>query len=274
MDAQILAQNLSSESPSICIKDASLCYQGMPLPVFNGMTLEFPAGQWSVLVGKSGCGKTSLLRYLAGLLEPTQANWQGDCFVGDLDLSRHENIQLSQQCIAYMAQQDLLMPWLSVIDNVCLSRKFQSASQLSKSDPLAFKAKAQQLLDEVGLSHVANSLPSQLSGGMRQRVALARTLIQDKPIVLMDEPFSALDALTRHQLQNLAAKLLKNKTVVLITHDPQEAYRLGHRVYMMKGHPAKSIELDLKPADLPRAIDGDLASFQQNMLALLEAHDE
>ena len=96
--------------------------------------------------------------------------------------------------------------------------------------------RAMSLLESVGLAEYAHAMPQQLSGGMRQRVALARTLMQDKPIVLMDEPFSALDAVTRHKLQTLAAHLLQDKTVVLITHDPQEAVRLAHHLYVLQEH--------------------------------------
>ncbi|MCV5261820.1 ATP-binding cassette domain-containing protein, partial [Escherichia coli] len=100
------------------------------------------------------------------------------------------------------------------------------------------KQRALTLLSQVGLADYPDAKPAQLSGGMRQRVALARTLMQDKPLVLMDEPFSALDAVTRHKLQTLAAELLKDKTVVLITHDPQESVRLAHHLYVLQGTPA------------------------------------
>ncbi|MGB2078460.1 MAG: ABC transporter ATP-binding protein [Vibrio sp.] len=234
----------------IVLDAAELTYAGDSEPVFCDLNARFNQGQWSVLVGRSGCGKTSLLRYLAGLLSDEEVTWAANSTINTLD-------------VAYMAQQDLLLPWLSVLENVCLSGRFSP----QKTD---LKERALALLSEVDLLAAKDLLPSQLSGGMRQRVALARTLIQDKPVVLMDEPFSALDAVTRYQLQNLAAKLLKNKTVVLITHDPQEAYRLGHRVYLMQGKPAKAIELAVKDSDIPRPIDADLAQFQQQMLSQLE----
>ncbi len=113
-------------------------------------------------------------------------------------------------------------------------------------------------------------MPQQLSGGMRQRVALARTLMQDKPIVLMDEPFSALDAVTRHKLQTLAAHLLQDKTVVLITHDPQEAVRLAHNLYVLQGSPASAQSLQVPSILPPRTIDGQCASIQQKILEQLE----
>lgn len=160
--------------------------------------MTIPAGQWTVLLGRSGCGKTTILRYLAGLLDE-QVKWQGELTATD-GIALHERI-------AYMAQQDLLLPWLNVLDNVCLSSRFSN----SNSNSAAQKKRASQLLKQVGLADYVFAKPDQLSGGMRQRVALARTLMQDKPVVLMDEPFSALDAVTRHKLQTLSATLLKEK---------------------------------------------------------------
>ena len=122
----------------------------------------------------------------------------------------------------------------------------------------------------MGLGNEANHLPQQLSGGMRQRVALARTLMQDKPIVLMDEPFSALDAVTRHHLQNLAYQLLQDKTVVLITHDPQEAIRLANRLYIMQGRPAFTESLSLPASVTPRNFDAQCAELQQTIMDRLE----
>lgn len=240
--------------PTIRLCNASLRYTDATAPVFEKVNLEFPAGKWSVLVGRSGCGKTSLLRYLAGLLDDSQIHWQGQTFI-DANQVQQPNLAL-----AYMAQQDLLLPWLNVMDNLCLMARFTPV------DKANFEKKALNLLEKVGLKDAAKLYPNQLSGGMRQRIALARTLIQDKPVVLMDEPFSALDAVTRFELQNLAAELLKDKTVVLITHDPQEAYRLGHKVYLMQGSPANLIELEVKDSPMPRVMDGDLARFTQTML--------
>ena len=113
-------------------------------------------------------------------------------------------------------------------------------------------------------------MPDQLSGGMRQRVALARTLMQDKPVVLMDEPFSALDAVTRHKLQSLACELLRDKTVVLITHDPQEAVRLADNLYVLQGTPASAQSLSVPLTSTPRVLDGECAELQQAILDQLE----
>lgn len=241
----------------IQFSQVSLQYNDSQTPTLAGVNMNIPAGQWTVLLGRSGCGKTTILRYLAGLLDE-QVKWQGDLTTTD-GIALHERI-------AYMAQQDLLLPWLNVLDNVCLSSRFSHANSNSARE----KQRAIQLLEQVGLADYAYAKPTQLSGGMRQRVALARTLMQDKPLVLMDEPFSALDAVTRHKLQTLSATLLKGKTVVLITHDPQEAVRLANQLYVLQGTPAQAKHLLVPDTMPPRVLDGECAALQQAILDQLE----
>nr|WP_319534718.1 ABC transporter ATP-binding protein [uncultured Vibrio sp.] len=239
------------------LSNACLQYNDNLIPTLAGVTMTIPAGKWTVLLGRSGCGKTTILRYLAGLLDE-QIEWQGVLTTTD-GLALHDRI-------AYMAQQDLLLPWLNVLDNVCLSVRFSHTS----SDSAELKQRAIQLLEQVGLANYADAKPTQLSGGMRQRVTLARTLMQDKPLVLMDEPFSALDAVTRHKLQTLSAKLLKGKTVMLITHDPQEAVRLANQLYVLQGTPAQAKHLLVPDTMPPRVLDGECATLQQVILDQLE----
>lgn len=240
----------------INLANCRLRYLSSPTTLFENLNIQLPTGQWTCILGRSGCGKTSLLRLLAGLIDD-EVQWQGQ-------LTTNNDQQLSSQ-VAYMAQQDLLFPWLNVLDNVCFSIK------ISKGKPNTDdKRRALELLEHVGLSDYVNAFPDSLSGGMRQRVALARTLMQDKPVVLMDEPFSALDAVTRHKLQNLAAQLLKNKTVLLITHDPQEALRLGHQILLMTSAPAVMQHLPVPSATTPRQFDAELAGLQQNIIERLE----
>ena len=125
-------------------------------------------------------------------------------------------------------------------------------------------------MQKIGLGGVVDKLTAELSGGMRQRVALARTLMEDKPIVLMDEPFSSLDAITRLNLQNVATSWLKNKTVLLVTHDPLEALRLGHVVYVMTGQPAQLGEPIQPPGQSPRSTtDAQVLALQGELLQRL-----
>lgn len=259
------AMSIKSTSPrampaktiGIQITNACLQYKDSQTPTLSGINMQIPAGQWTVLLGRSGCGKTTILRYLAGLLAD-KVEWQGD-------LTTTDNLLLTEH-IAYMAQQDLLLPWLNVLDNVCLSSRFNH----SPSDSPQEQQRALKLLQQVGLVDYCHAKPDQLSGGMRQRVALVRTLMQDKPVVLMDEPFSALDAVTRHKLQTLSAELLKEKTVVLITHDPQEAVRLANQLYVLQGTPAKAQPLTVPESPTPRVLDGECAALQQAILQQLE----
>jgi len=197
---------------SLSVANASLEHGGGRL--FDRLDLALPAGRWSCLLGPSGVGKSSLLRMIAGLMPASPGT----------RIEAGDGAPLPGR-IAYMDQRDLLLPWLSLMDNVGLGRRLRR----EPADP----GRAVALLDMVGLGARAGDRPAGLSGGERQRAALARTLMDDRPIVLMDEPFSAVDAITRLELQNLAARLLTGRTVLLVTHDPLEALRLGHRVIVM-----------------------------------------
>ncbi|MCY4407726.1 MAG: ABC transporter ATP-binding protein [Rhodospirillaceae bacterium] len=219
--------------------------------LFDGLELALERGRWTCLLGPSGVGKSSLLRVIAGL-ERLES--------GNLSV-------LGGASVAYMAQQDLLMPWLSALGNVCLGARLRG----EKPD----HERALALLGRVGLGAEADALPRTLSGGMRQRVALARTLMEDRPIVLMDEPFSALDAITRMRLQELASGLLAGRTVLLVTHDPLEALRLGERIYVMAGRPA-SLQLAAAPDGPPPRKPGDrsLQALHAELLEQLTAADD
>lgn len=203
--------------------------------IFDNLSVQIPAGKFTGLLGASGIGKTSLLRIIAGLIKPHKGTVLGT-----------DGNSLDRK-IAYMGQQDLLFPWLNVLDNVCLGSKLRHETKDID--------KAMQLLDRVGLQEAAHELPHALSGGMRQRTAIARTLYEDRPVVLMDEPFSALDAVTRANIQELAVDLLQTKTVLLITHDPAEAARLCHQILLLKNQPAKLLDPIIVEGIPPRNFD-------------------
>lgn len=209
---------------------ARLSYRGAV--IFDDLDLELPAGRTTCLLGPSGVGKTSLLRLIAGLAENHGGKDGKDS--GSPGAAVDRDGRTVQGRVAYMAQQDLLLPWASVLGNVLLGPRLRGEDRDPEVD-----GKARSLIEQVGLKGRETDLPVRLSGGMRQRVALARTLVEDRPIVLMDEPFSALDAITRFALQELAARLLAERTVLLVTHDPLEALRLGHRIIVMAGSPAR-----------------------------------
>jgi putative hydroxymethylpyrimidine transport system ATP-binding protein len=230
MDA-IVQQKLAN--PGIVVRGLTLRFGA--LTVFETLSFDVSGGQFVVLLGPSGVGKSSILKILAGLAKPTS----GSCAATD-------GAPLAGR-IAYMGQQDLLYPWLRVIDNVMLGPKLRG----EKPD----HDRAMGLLERVGLAARARALPAELSGGMRQRAAIARTLYEQRPIVLMDEPFSALDTFTRSRIQELAAELLAGCTALLITHDPLEACRLGHHLIVLSGHPARLGAPIEVPGVPPRAPD-------------------
>ncbi len=225
---------------------AALEYDGTPL--FETLDLHLEAGRWTCLLGPSGVGKTTLLRLVAGLVPPGT----------DHRIIADDAAPLAGR-VAYMAQQDLLLPWLTVLDNMLLGARLRGEPP-DRDGALA-------LLKRAGLEAQAAARPDALSGGQRQRAALVRTLMEDRPIILMDEPFSALDPMTRLSLQNLAAELLAGRTVLLVTHDPLEALRLGHRVLVLEGRPARlqaPLEVHGTP---PRDIhDPDIMSLQATLL--------
>jgi putative hydroxymethylpyrimidine transport system ATP-binding protein len=241
----------AARCPGISIEGLSLRFGTRT--IFENLSLTIPGGRIMALLGTSGVGKSSLLKIIAGLA-PAQ---QGAIRASD-------GGPLAGR-IAYMGQTDLLYPWLRVIDNVMLG------SRLRRERPDT--ARAMHLLERVGLADRALALPMELSGGMRQRTALARTLYENRPMVLMDEPFSALDAVTRARIQELAAELLQGRTVLLITHDPMEACRLGHQLLVLAGHPAILGAPITVPGDVPRALDdpGLLSTQGQLMRALVAA---
>ena len=208
--------------PNIIIQDICFSYQNISL--FNNFNLTIPAGKVTCLLGESGIGKSTLLRLIAHLSPSTSQE----------KMTGHIQCDTSQ--IAYMAQDDLLLPWLSALDNAILISELNHYSRSEKTDLID---QARSLFTRMGLKDCEAKLPRELSGGMRQRVALARTLLANKPIVLMDEPFSGLDALTRLHIQTLAAELLTNRTVLLVTHDLFEALRIGQEIYILSGEPAK-----------------------------------
>ncbi len=221
------------KGPAIRIEGLSLRFGTGTL--FDSLSLDLPGGELTALLGASGIGKTTLLRVLAGFFP----------HVG-FPVVAGGGARLRGQ-VAYMGQEDLLLPWLSALGNVVLGSRLRG----TRPD----RGRALALLDQVGLADRAGARPATLSGGMRQRVALARTLYEDRPVVLMDEPFSALDGLNRARMQTLAAGLLRGRTVLLITHDPLEACRLAQSVLVMSGFPATLSAPLPVPGPTPRAVD-------------------
>jgi NitT/TauT family transport system ATP-binding protein len=215
-----------------------------PLHVIDTLSLSVEAGEVVGLVGPSGCGKSTLLELTCGLLEPR---------AGRVGVSGQLAAPDRLARCAYMPQRDLLLPWLAAIDNAALAPRNRGASRADA------RAEATPLFERFGLGEFAGARPGELSGGMRQRVAFLRTLLAGKPVLLLDEPFAALDAITRAEMQQWLAGALRAeaRTCLLVTHDVEEALYLCDRVVVLSARPARAVA-ELKP-DMPRAEERDAA---------------
>ena len=205
----------------------SLLFEGSAwveeIQIFPRISFTMQAGSWTCMLGPSGVGKTTILRLIAGLESE---------IVLDGRIELKEGGRLTGQ-ISLMSQTDNLLPWLNATENVVLGNRLRG------EQPNYDKANA--LIEKVGLTDHRKKKPYALSGGQRQRVALARTLMEERPIVLLDEPFSALDARVRAEMQELAAQHLQGKTILLVTHDPAEAARLGESILVLSMNGIKDV---------------------------------
>jgi NitT/TauT family transport system ATP-binding protein len=199
-----------------------------PLEVLAGLDLAIAARETVGIVGPSGCGKSTLLELVAGLTEPTA----GTITIGEAGSSPDR----LARC-AYMPQRDLLLPWLRAIDNASLGPRLTGARKAEAREI------ARPLFHRLGLGEFEEAMPGELSGGMRQRVAFARTLLSGKPVLLLDEPLAALDAITRADLQEwlLAALREEARTVLLVTHDVEEALFVADRILVLSRRPGRFV---------------------------------
>jgi NitT/TauT family transport system ATP-binding protein len=198
------------------------------LQTLAAIDLEVPAGGVVGLVGPSGCGKSTLLELICGLREQTG---------GTVAVGGHEDAAERLARCAFMPQRDLLLPWYSALDNAALALRNQGL----RREPA--RAAAGDLFERFGLGGFERARPAELSGGMRQRVAFLRTLVAGKPVLALDEPFAALDAITRGEMQEWLATALRSdpRTVVLVTHDVEEALYLCDRVAVLSARPARIV---------------------------------
>ncbi|MDE2902464.1 MAG: ABC transporter ATP-binding protein [Chloroflexota bacterium] len=233
---------------------------GPPVQALRDVSLEVGRREFVSLVGPSGCGKSTLLGLIAGLETPTD---------GDIEIAAQADGTLGQ--VAFMPQRDLLLPWRSLLDNATLG------AEVGGGDRAAARERARTLLPEFGLEGFADALPHTLSGGMRQRAALLRTVLLEREILLLDEPFGALDALTRAALQEWLLDIWERlqASVLFVTHDVEEALWLSDRVYVMTRRPG-SIQLDMSvglPRPRTRAVRGtpEFAALKQRLLDALLA---
>jgi NitT/TauT family transport system ATP-binding protein len=208
------------------------------LEVIERLDLQVRPGEVLGVVGPSGCGKSTLLELVSGLQEPTS---------GAISVHGDSRPDARLRSCAYMPQRDLLLPWLSAIDNAALALRNHGASRA------AARRDAHPLFERFGLAGFERTRPGELSGGMRQRVAFLRTLLAGKPVLLLDEPFASLDAITRAEMQEWLAEALatESRTVILVSHDVEEALYLSDRVVVLGPRPTR--EVDQLAAPSPRA---------------------
>ena len=218
-----------------------LTYDGARIRALADVTVDVAGGEFVTVVGPSGCGKTTLLRVLAGLLTASD---------GDVRLLGQPVRGPSRQ-VGVVFQDPTLLPWRTVLENVMLP------VQVLGLDRGRFGARAQELLQLVGLAGFERKYPHELSGGMRQRVALARALVHDPSVLLMDEPFGALDALTRETMNLELQRIWREsrKTILFITHSIPEAVFLGDRVVLMSARPGRIVDVVGVELGRPRDLD-------------------
>jgi ABC-type nitrate/sulfonate/bicarbonate transport system ATPase subunit len=212
-----------------------------------GVSLDAASGELLAVVGPSGCGKTTLLELICGLQAPDAG-------------------EVRSEPAALMPQRDLLLPWLSALDNAAL------ALRIARVPRAQARTRAAGLFAEMGLAGFEDARPHELSGGMRQRVAFLRTLLADKPVLCLDEPFGALDAITRAEMQGWLARALQRapRTVVLVTHDVEEAVLLADRVVVMSARPGRVVaELEIElPRPRARTDPAVVAQRERALIAL------
>ena len=227
---------VADEEPAVRLDDVVKVFGQGPEAVraLDGVSLDVPEGQFTCLIGASGCGKSTLLSLVAGLEDTSR---------GAIDIGGRR--------VALMFQESALFPWLTAAGNVELALRTNGASRS------AARGRAAELLDLVHLGGLGRKRPHELSGGMRQRVALARALAQDAHVLLMDEPFGALDAMTRDLLHDELERIWSQEklTVLFVTHNVREAVRLGDRVVLLSSRPGRVVGTFDVDGERPRRID-------------------
>ena len=229
----------ASAKTAVSVRNASKSFPRSDLPpvdAIDRISLDVHLGEFVVIVGPSGCGKSTLLNIIAGLTEPD---------TGHVSLQGDANAERIGK-VAYMHQIDLLLPWRNVLSNATLGLEIAGIPRAES------ESKATDLAQRFGIAEFLNAYPATLSGGMRQRVALLRAVLPDRDVLLLDEPFKALDAITRSELQRWLSDVLdrSHRATIMVTHDVEEALMLGDRVLVMSPRPGRILlELDV---DLPR----------------------
>ncbi len=230
-----------------------------PLETLRDISLHVEAGEFVSIVGPSGCGKSTLFNLIAGI-EPASR--------GVITVRGETDPDSRRLDCGYMFQKDLLFPWRSVLDNAALGLEVSGACSRSEA-----RQRARELLPRFGLDGFEASRPAELSGGMRQRVALLRTLLLQRPLLLLDEPFASLDALTRRELQDWLRDTWASgsEAALLVTHDVREAIYLSNRVYVLSPRPGSVVaEIEISPSRATGPDAVELAQYEAQIMAALQ----
>lgn len=229
-------EHLESARMTATLSGRHLGHSFASVTALDGFDFEVAGGHTVAVVGPSGCGKSTLLELVCGLREPDS---------GRIEVAGQTSAPGRLAHCAYMPQQDCLLPWYPAIDNAALALRNRGSSRASA------RKQAEGLFREFGLAGFERSLPHELSGGMRQRVAFLRTFLSGKDVLLLDEPFAALDAITRAELQEWLLPALDDgsRTVLLVTHDVEEALYLADSVLVMSARPGRVLERIESPRD-------------------------
>ncbi len=219
-------------------RNVSFRYEEDELPMMTDLSFTVSDGEFVSVIGASGCGKSTLFRLINGLEKPQS----GEIFFNGVPIEKQKNYS------SFMPQKDLLLPWRTIEKNVCLPMEIMRVPKEQQ------KKACKEALEQVGLLEYINKYPKDLSGGMKQRVAFARTLMVGADMLMLDEPFSALDYLTRVDMQEwlLSQWQDSGKTIIFITHDVEEAVFLSKRIFVIQDRPFSSMESIEVPMDYPR----------------------
>lgn len=259
-DHQAEAPGEGAGSPGAAIEATALAHRFGELEALAGVDLSVSPGEVVAIVGASGCGKSTLLELIAGLAEPTG---------GSVAVGGERDAAARLEACAWMPQRDLLLPWRRAVDNAALGLRLAGVGRAEARE------RATAMLERLGVGEFVRSFPSELSGGMRQRVAFARSLLTGKPVLLLDEPLAALDAITRAELQELLVGTLaaERRTTVLVTHDVEEAFFVADRVLLLGPRPGRVVWSASSPVERsePRAAAVTAPAFAAAREAALEA---
>ena len=233
-------------------------------PMMRDLSFSVGDGEFVSIIGASGCGKSTIFRLINGLEKPQS----GEILVNGKPIETQKNYS------SFMPQKDLLLPWRTIEKNVCLPMEIMKVPADKQ------KQACKEALEQVGLSGYADKYPKDLSGGMKQRVAFARTLLAGADMLLLDEPFSALDYLTRVDMQEWLLSQWQNsgKSIIFITHDVEEAVFLSKRIFVIQDRPFSSMESVEIPMDYPRKREelkrADIADLKETLISKLRKKGE